>query len=118
MNFMGLLLLAEPLGLLAGAVFLFAKLRGEVLAKVLRLGDLADLDLGPFEGGALEPLDRLRHRLALPEPEAGHELLGFREGTVDHGLLAALELHARALRAGPEALAREHDARLHKLLVE
>src|SRR6185436_3812515 len=101
--------------------FLFShELRRKVLAKIGRLEDLTDLDLRPAaEWRALEPLDRLFSRFHLPEPEACNQLLGLREWPVDHRLLAVLlEAHASALRARLEPFAREHDARLHQLLVE
>src|ERR1700752_4938762 len=63
--------------LLAQSLFLRAQLRRELLAEILCLEDLAELDFGPaVERRLLEPLDRLVHRLHLPEPETGDELLG------------------------------------------
>src|SRR5438552_4301641 len=85
----------------------------------LGLEDLADLDLGPaVERGALEPLDGFVERLHLPGPKASHQLLGLGERPVRHGALLPVELDALAVLAGLEALAGEHHARLHQLLVE
>src|SRR5713226_584365 len=87
--------------LLAQALFLLSELRGEFGAKVLRLEDLANLNLGSaVERGAFEPLDRLVHRPDLPQPKARDQLFGFGEGAVDHGALGAREADALALRAG------------------
>ena len=67
---------------------------------------------------------RLTHSIAssfdlhLPEPEAGDQLLGLGERAVDHRALRAREPHPRALRARLQALAGQHDAGLHQLLVE
>src|SRR5919204_3965593 len=70
--------------------------RGVAGRELLGLEDLPDLDLALLERGALEPLDRLIHRLALPQPEAGDQLLGLGEGSVDHGALVAGEPDALA----------------------
>src|SRR5213594_328561 len=110
-----------PLGghLLAQALLSRAKLaRGVARREVLGLEHLADLHLGVLERSTLEPLDRLRLGLHLPEPEAGDQLLGLGERPVDHGPLPAGEPDPRALRAGLEPLGREHHARLGQLLVE
>src|SRR5882672_10495841 len=64
----------------------------------LVLGDLADLEGPAVVGRALEPLDCLVHRAHLPQPVAGHELLGLRERPVDDGALLAVEPNALALR--------------------
>src|SRR3954453_6491084 len=61
------------------AVFLRAQLGGELGPEVGRLEDAADLDLAGLVvrvRAALDPLDRLVHRLDLPDPEAGDQLLG------------------------------------------
>src|SRR5436305_13545303 len=102
----------------AQALFLLPQLRGEFGAEVLRLEDLADLDLLVLERGALEPLDRLVLRLHPPDPVAGDQLLGLGEGAVDHGRLAVRELDPRAFRARLEAVGRKHDAGVDQLLVE
>src|SRR5437879_613326 len=113
----GLLLLLRRL--CADSLLLFAELRRERLAEVLRLEDLPDLDFGsPAERGALQPLDRLLLRLHLPQPEAGDQLLRLREGPVGHGPLASVEPDPHALRARLESLACEHHAGLRQLLVE
>src|SRR5262245_36811617 len=104
--------------LLAQTVFLRAQLRRELLAKILGLEDLPELDLGPaVERRLLEPFNRLVHRLHLPEPEAGDEFLRLGEGPVDHGPIFAGESHALTPRGWVKSLARFHDAGLHELLV-
>src|SRR5215813_9058033 len=111
-----------PLDLGPEALFLRAELRRELLPEVLVLENLPDLELrvlaGHRIGAALGPLERLLHRLDLPDPEAGDELLRFGERPVDDGLLPAREAHALPLSARMEAFAGEHDSRLHQLLVE
>src|SRR3954471_3995474 len=106
--------------LLAQARLLLAQLGGELLAEVLGLEDLADLDLrlGLHRvGAALDPLDRLFERLDLDDPEARDELLRLGERAVDDAALVGAEAHARALRARVQALARQHHAGLDQLLV-
>src|SRR5438093_2247827 len=110
-----------PLGghLLAQALLSRAQLaRGVARREVLGLEHLADLHLGVLARSTLEPLDRLRLGLHLPEPEAGDQLLGLGERPVDHGPLPAGEPDPRALRAGLQPPRREHHARLGQLLVE
>src|SRR4051812_31593973 len=76
----------------AQAVFLSAVLRRELAPEILGFEDRTDLELGFFArhrvGAALGPLERLFHRLHLPDPEAGDELLRLDEGTVDDALVA------------------------------
>src|SRR5689334_19271631 len=87
----GALLLGD---LLANAVLLGAQLGRELLAEVLGLEDLADLDLRFARhgiGGALDPLDGFLERAHLEDPEARDQLLGLGERPVDHGALAARE---------------------------
>src|SRR3712207_1567510 len=70
----------------AQALLGLAQLRRQVLAEVLGLEDLPDLDLrlAPHRvRAALDPLDRLLHGADLPQPEAGDQLLGLGEGAVD-----------------------------------
>src|SRR5439155_23965193 len=103
----------------AHALLLLLELGFEGRTEVLRLEDLANLDLCAIpEGRPLDPLDRLFLRLHLPEPEAGHQLLRFGEGPVGHRPLPAGELHARSLGARLEALAGEQHAGFLQLLVE
>src|SRR5206468_2300310 len=98
---------------------LLPELWREILAKVLRLEYLANLYFTLLEWRALEPLDRFIHGLHLPQPEAGDELLGLSERTIDHGsLLRSLESYARSFRARLQSLAREHYAGLRQLFVE
>src|SRR5690606_16339242 len=89
---------AEGAGRLLGAdlfsqtLFLGLQLGRELGAEVLGLEHRADLDLrfgGHGVGAALDPLDGFVHRLDLPQPEAGHQLLGFGEGPVDDGAVLA-----------------------------
>src|SRR5215212_5310371 len=85
------------------------------------LADPTDLHHGLLALGVrnpLHPLDRLLHRLDLPDPVAGEQLLGLGEWAVDHLALVARELDANAFRAGMKAFPGEHHARLDKLLVE
>src|SRR2546425_12648823 len=57
--------------------------RGVALRELSRLEHLPDLHLGAaVERRALQPLDRLFLRFALPEPEAGDQLLRLGEGPV------------------------------------
>src|SRR4051812_45432783 len=73
------------LGLCPQPLLLLAQLGRERGAEIVRLEPPANLDLGPaVEGGTLQPLDRLVHRLDLPQPEAGDQLLGLGERPVDH----------------------------------
>src|SRR5437773_3964151 len=58
------------------ALLLRSQLGRELLAKVLRLEDRANLHFSPAtEWRPLEPVDRLVHRFHLPQPEPGDELL-------------------------------------------
>src|SRR5215813_9364516 len=111
-------LLSLRCGLRAQAGLLLPELGSELGTEVLRLKHLANLDLfSRAKGGALEPLDRFFHRPDLPEPEASHEFLRFRERPIDHRALSFRELDPLALRAGVEPLARQHDACLYQLFV-
>jgi len=71
------------LDLCAEPLFLLAELRCELGAEILGFEHLADLDLSLFArhgiGTALDPIDRLLQRLALPEPESGNQLFGLGE---------------------------------------
>src|SRR6267143_6214216 len=105
----------------AQALFLLSELGRELGAEVLRLEHLADLDLGlSLEGigAALDPFDRLRLGLHLPQPETGDQLFRLGKGPVDHGALRAREPDARALGTRLQPLAREHHAGFHQLFVE
>src|ERR1043166_7672072 len=68
-------LLPRALDLLAEALVLRLQLGGVLLAEVLGLEDRADLERGLLAGhgigAAPDPLDRLLHRLDLPQPEPG-----------------------------------------------
>src|SRR5687767_13265 len=90
---------------LANPRFLLPQLRRELCAEILFLEDLANLHLGTaVERRALQPLDRLFLRLALPDPEAGDQLLRLAERAVGDDPLLAVELHAHALRARVQSL--------------
>src|SRR5437773_1702547 len=103
----------------AEALLLFPEFRSELRTEVFRLEHLADLHLSAAaEWSAFEPLDRLRLRLHLPQPESGNQLLGLGERAVDHSTLCSIEAHPHALRARLEPRAREHHASFHQLLVE
>src|SRR5262249_26942066 len=95
--------------------------RGVARSETARLEDGWDLDhaLLPRHriGTAPDPLDRFFHRLHLPQPIAGDQLLGLGEGAVNDLPLAARELDALPLRARVQSLTREHDAGLHELLI-
>src|SRR6478736_9707681 len=82
----------------AQAFFLCPHLRGEVRAEVLCLEHAADLHrlVALAKRRAAYPLDGLFHRLHLPQPVTGDELLGLGERAVDDGALAAAEAHAHA----------------------
>src|SRR5580658_1418447 len=103
----------------AEAFFLRAQLRRELLAEVLGIEDRAEGHLdSAVERRALEPLDRLLHRLHVPDPIARDELLGLRERPVVHRALRPRESYALGFRRRREAIACQHHARLHELLVE
>src|SRR5580704_17375005 len=88
-----------------------AQLRRQLLAEVVGLEDLAQLDLDTaVERCSLEPLDCLIARSALPDPVARDELLGLREGTVDDGALAAVEADLCTPGGRAQALAGQHHA--------
>src|SRR2546426_11731909 len=97
-------------GLRAQALLLFPELGREFGPEVFRLEHLANLDLGLAREGvraALDPFDRLFHRLHLPQPKAGDQLLRLGERPVDHGALVAREPDPRALRHRLQPLGRE-----------
>src|SRR5690554_1798490 len=79
--------------LFAQTGLLLAEFRGEGLAEILLGEDGADLQFGYFAGhgvgAAAGPGDGVFHGVDLPDPEAGEELFGFGEGTVDDGGFAS-----------------------------
>src|SRR5262249_17303485 len=98
-------------GPLAQPLVGLAQLRRELLAEVVGLEDLAQLDLDTaVERRSLEPLDRLLARRALPDPVACDDLLGLGERTVDDGALAAVEADLCALGGRVQPLAGQHYA--------
>src|SRR6266550_2200799 len=108
-----------PGRLCAYALLLCPQLRRQRGTEIVRLEDLANLDLGAaVEGRPLEPLDRFVLGLHLPQPEAGNELLRLGERPVDHSALVAGEPHTRAFRARLQPFAGEHHAGLDQLFVE
>src|SRR6516164_4465957 len=114
---LGRLILPDPLR----ELLLFgAQLGRELVAEVRGFEERAQFQHGFLAGrvrAALRPLERFLHRLHLPDPEPGDQLLGLGERTVHDRALLPRELDPRARRAGLEPVAREHDARLHQLLV-
>ena len=85
----------------------------------LRLEHLTDLDLRLLSGHrvrtAAHPFQGLLHRLHLPQPEAGDELLGFRERPVDHQRLRAFA-HRGGRRGRHQARHRPEPPRLRQRL--
>src|SRR5688572_14444777 len=81
--------LVLPRDLRAQTVLLRAQLRRELLAEVVGLEDRSNLELRLFTRHRIRtatyPLDRLVHRLHLPQPEAGDELLRLGERAVNDG---------------------------------
>src|SRR5215813_1808014 len=96
------LLLRGPLqllGLRTHTLLLLPELGRELCSKVLRFEHLANFDLGFSLHGvwaALDPIDRLCHRLHLPQPETGNQLLRLGEGPVNDSPLASRKLDARS----------------------
>src|SRR3954468_20974469 len=102
----------------AQPLFLRAELGRELLAEVLGLEDRPDFDFRPAaERCALQPLDRFVHRLDVPQPEAGDQLLRFGERSVDHRAFGTGEPDALAPRTWMQPFARLHHAGIHELLV-
>src|SRR5438876_12178755 len=88
-------------------------LRRQGAAEVGHVEDRPDLDLARAEHrirAALHPLDRLGHVFDLPQPEAGDQLAGLGEGTVDDHAAGAVEGHALALHGRMQTLAGQEDA--------
>src|SRR3954468_12112691 len=95
----------------AQPLFLRAELGRELLAEVLGLEDRPDFDFRPAaERCALQPLDRFVHRLDVPQPEAGDQLLRFSERSVDHRAFGTGEPDALAPRTWMQPFARLHHA--------
>src|SRR5205807_7210512 len=103
----------------AQLLLVLADLAGRIaLGEFGRLEDLAHLDFSSaVEGRALEPLDGLGLRLALPEPEPGDQLFRLGERPIDDRALLAFETNSRAVLARVQPLARQHHAGLDQLLV-
>src|SRR4051812_30805859 len=102
----------------AQPLFLRTELGRELLAEVLGLEDRPDFDFRPAaERCALQPLDRFVHRLDVPQPEAGDQLLRFSERSVDHRAFGTGEPDALAPRTWMQPFARLHHAGIHELLV-
>src|SRR5262245_51144267 len=88
------------------------------LTKVIQLEDLSDLDFALRKRNPARPFDGLLLRAYLDQPEASNEFLRFRERPIDDGAFRARVPDPRTLRAGLQALAREHDTGLDQLFVE
>src|SRR3989442_14169757 len=74
--------------------------------EVLRLEYLPYLHFGPaIERSTLEPVDRFLLGIHFPEPEAGNQLLRFRERAVSNDPPVTVELYPRAFRARLEPFA-------------
>src|SRR5438128_9878980 len=120
---MNRIVLSPPFGpgarLPAQALLLLPDLGRERRTEVVRLEDLANLDLeAVLEGRTLEPLDRLFLGLHLPQPEPGDQLLRLGERSVDHGPFASRESDTRAFGARLEPLGREQHAGFRPLFGE
>src|SRR6266481_826123 len=99
-------------------LFLLTQFRRQRLAEILCIEDLPDFDFSTtVEWRTLHPVDRLVQRLDLDEPEAGDEIIGHSKRAMAHAGLSGI-FDPGALRRRMQALARQHDARLHHLLVE
>src|SRR5882672_8665839 len=87
-------------------------LGGKLGAEILRFKDLANLNIRllAWHGirTALDPINRLLQRFALPKPESGDQFLCLGEWAVDHGPLLSQESDPRSLRAGLKSLTRQH----------
>src|SRR6266571_1966909 len=87
----------------AHALLRLAEVGGELGAEILRLVNLADLDVDlaiAVEGRpALDPLDRLLFRLDLDQAEAAEQFVRRGEGAVGDGRLARGKLDAGTFRA-------------------
>src|SRR5262249_1785352 len=85
-----------PFDFSAQPLFLRAQLRREFLTERVSLENGTDLQLTFLlvrVGATPRPFERFLHRLHLPDPEAGDQLPGLREGPVDDGALLAREAH-------------------------
>src|SRR5512133_1296620 len=101
-------------------LLLLPELRRKLRPEVLGLEHLAQLDLAfalVRVGRTLDPLDGLFLGPDLQQPEARDQLLGLGERPVHYRPLLARELDSGSLRAGVQALARQHHPRLDQLLV-
>src|SRR5262245_60057378 len=111
---------AALLQLGAQAGLALADLGRGVVAEVVHLVERSQLQDAPLAGhgirAAPRPRQRLPHRFPAPDPEAGDQLLGFGERSVHHLAVAARQDDALSVRAGLEAVAGQHDARLDELL--
>src|SRR5687767_14486579 len=88
----------------AETFLLLAELRGHHVGKILRTEYRADLDLVlgvtvAWIGITLNPLDRVRHRRRLYQPETRDQLLRLGERAIHHCPRGTGKPHTRALRA-------------------
>src|SRR5215475_13414777 len=89
--------------------------------EILRLEHLANLDLRFSRhgiGAALDPINRLLQRLALPEPEARDQLLRFGERAVSYRARRAGKPDAHAFGTRVKAVGGQHDTGLYQFFVE
>src|SRR6266849_5049036 len=106
-------------GLRAKPSFLLTQLGRQRFAEILRIEDLPDLDFGAaVERRALHPFNRLLQRFRLNKPEPCDKIAGHGERTMAHAALFSGIFDPGAFRRRMQALARQHDARFHHLLVE
>jgi hypothetical protein len=78
------------------------------------------ISLGPGMGlgQRFTQANRLVDVLDFPEPEAGDQLAGLGERTVDDRTAGTIERNTLALRGGLEAVGDEHDAGIAQLIIE
>src|SRR5579863_392381 len=92
--------------------------RGEAIAKILRFEDLTNFDFAVAERSALQPLDRLRLRVHLPNPITCDQFPGLGKGTVDDAALVPGEPDTGTLRTRLQSVASKHDSGFDKFLVK
>src|SRR5258708_21886497 len=106
-------------GLRAKARFLLTQFGRQRLAKIFRIEDLPDFNFGAaVERRTFHPVDRLIQRFHLYKPKAGDKIAGHGEWTMAHAGLFSGIFDPGAFRRRMQALARQHNARFHHLLVE
>src|SRR5882762_5180201 len=97
-------------------------LGGKLCAEILGLKHLTNLNvrLLAWHGirTALDPINRLLQRLALPEPESGDQFLCLGEWAVDHSPLLCREPDPRSLRTRLKSFTGQHHAGLCQFFIE